>query len=137
MGKFITLESYNGEPVITEPGLEDCEQETGFHFSARTAKEGCIQVTSNNAPIVRGLLVHRDYVPEEIRAIRIDSAPKVIYTAGRLPMNCLRITASSGSKSIGKIITKSARSGKAEDPTESLDETPSEAPAKALQEVGV
>jgi len=128
MGKFIKLESYKGKPVINEPGLEDCERETAFYFSARDAKNGIIRVSSNHAPIVRGLLKHKDYVPEEITAIKHNFRDKIIYTAGRLPMNCLRITSSTGSMSVGKVITQSARCDQSASTDRSSDKTPDEEP---------
>lgn len=127
MGKYHSLKSYSGEPIVTEAGLEDCERETAFYFSARTAREGYIRVSSNQASIVRGLLQHREYIPEEISATGSELAPQIVYTSGRLPMNCLRITPAKGSLSPGKIITRSARRGQADNSSESPSETPSHA----------
>ena len=79
------LASYNSEPVMSQPGLDDCEQETAIYFSARSAKQGYVENSSNHSPIVRGLLQHVDYIPDEI-------------------------TAATGSLSVGEAITQSARS---------------------------
>ena len=111
--KYFRLKEYNGEPVITEPGLQDCEEETAIYFSARTTREGYAGVSSNQGPIARSLLKHRDFILEEIYAIGSEVHPKVVYVAGRLPINCIRITAATGSTSVRKIITQSARKRRA------------------------
>ena len=109
MGNRFQLDGYNGEPVVTEPGLRNCEQETWICFFACDAKDGFFRISSSQAPIVRGLLSHKDYIADEIGAIGPEDAPRVVSTQGRLPINCLRITSAKGSMSVGKIITQSAR----------------------------
>jgi len=135
--RYTYLSEYNGEPIVTEPGLQDCEKESAFYFSERTTKQGYIQASSNHAPIVRGLLQDEDYIPDEIIAIGEAPNYKVVSTAGRLPTNCLRITTATGSLSVGKIITQSARGKTSEHPAVSSEEPPTSAPLPRRQEVVV
>jgi len=123
MGNRIKLDGYSDEPVVAEPGLQSCEQETWISFFACDAKDGFIRVSSNHAPIVRGLLSHKDYIADEVVAIGPECAPRVVSTEGRLPINCLRITSANGSTSVGKIITRAARKTMSQRPDRSSHET--------------
>jgi len=125
--KYFSLTEYNGEPIVTEPGLEDCEQETAIYFSARTTAHGYTSVSSNQAPIVRGLLEHGGFVVEEIQAINREDT-QIIYVAGRSPLSCIRITTPSRKQRIGEVVTQRARGRRSEEDNPAASASPASTP---------
>lgn len=128
--RFISIDAYRDEAVVTEPGLQDCEKESAIYFSARTLKESYVQVSSNQAPIVRSLLDHEAFTAKEVLATGTTAAPLAVYVAGRLPTSCIRIAAAKSSSSIGKIITQSGRRCSRKLSSGSLEETRVEEPVR-------
>jgi len=105
MKKLQYKSKYEGEPIPSDNGLQECEQEFCLYFSSASAKNGMAEVGCKIPSLTRALLKSKHFeIDEDGLELTQHKKPRVIGVSGKIPIQSLLIKSPRKSDSLSSIV---------------------------------